>query len=151
MTVQAMSAMNRTHPYLEHALSKPLKGLRVLILEDEFLIAMDVEQLCRDCGAEDVLIRRSLQELGGSAEMPDFDVAIVDLMLSGVSTLDFARQIYDRGVPFVFASGYSDLQEITEKFPGVPVVGKPYAGEDLIGAVTAAVANRNSRQPLTTP
>lgn len=131
-------------------MSKPLKGLRVLILEDEFLIAMDVEQLCRESGAEDVFIVRSLQELEGG-EMPDFDVAIVDLMLSGVSTLDFARQIYDRGVPFVFASGYSDLQEITEKFPGVSVVGKPYAGEDLIGAVTAAVTDRNSRQSLTTP
>lgn len=131
-------------------MSKPLKGLRVLILEDEFLIAMDVEQLCRESGAEDVFIVRSLQELEGG-EMPDFDVAIVDLMLSGVSTLDFARQIYDRGVPFVFASGYSDLQEITEKFPGVSVVGKPYAGEDLIGAVTAAVTDRNSRQSLTIP
>ena len=131
-------------------MSKPLKGLRVLILEDEFLIAMDVEQLCRESGAEDVFIVRSLQELEGG-EMPDFDVAIVDLMLSGVSTLDFARQIYDRGVPFVFASGYSDLQEITEKFPSVSVVGKPYAGEDLIGAVTAAVTDRNSRQSLTTP
>ncbi|MCV3238694.1 response regulator [Mesorhizobium sp. ZC-5] len=130
-------------------MSKPLKGLRVLILEDEFLIAMDVEQLCRDSGAEDVFIVRSLQEL--AADMPDFDVAIVDLMLSGVSTLDFARQIYDRGVPFVFASGYTDLQEITEKFPNISVIGKPYAGEDLIGAVTAAVANRNSRQSLTTP
>lgn len=130
-------------------MSKPLKGLRVLILEDEFLIAMDVEQLCRDSGAEDVFIVRSLQEF--ATDMPDFDVAIVDLMLSGVSTLDFARQIYDRGVPFVFASGYTDLQEITEKFPNVSVVGKPYAGEDLIGAVTAAVANRNSRQSLTTP
>lgn len=130
-------------------MSKPLKGLRVLILEDEFLIAMDVEQLCRDSGAEDVFIVRSLQEF--ATDMPDFDVAIVDLMLSGVSTLDFARQIYDRGVPFVFASGYTDLQEITEKFPNISVIGKPYAGEDLIGAVTAAVANRNSRQSLTTP
>lgn len=132
-------------------MSKPLKGLRVLILEDEFLIAMDVEQLCRDSGAEDVFIVRSLEELDGTANMPDFDVAIVDLMLSGVSTLDFARQIYDCGVPFVFASGYNDLQEITEKFPNVSVVGKPYAGEDLIAAVTAAVINRNSRQSLTNP
>jgi DNA-binding NtrC family response regulator len=136
---------------LEHALSKPLDGVRVLILEDEFLIAMDVEQLCRDSGATDVAIARSLRELEDPAgEPPAFDVAIVDLMLAGVSTLDFARQIHQRGVPFVFASGHSDLQEIAEAFPDITVVGKPYAGEDLIGAVATAVANGRSR-PLSTP
>jgi DNA-binding response OmpR family regulator len=133
-------------------LSKPLTGLRILILEDEFLIAMDVEQLCRDSGAEEVAIMRSLDEFKDSAvEQPAFDVAIVDLMLAGVSTLDFARQIRDRGVPLVFASGHSDLQEIAEKFPDIAVVSKPYAGDDLIGAVAAAVADRHSRQPPMTP
>lgn len=129
-------------------MSKPLTGLRVLILEDEFLIAMDVEQLCRDSGAEDVAIMRNLDQVDESLR---FDVAIVDLMLAGVSTLDFARQIYDRGVPFVFASGYNDLEEIAERFPDVAVVSKPYAGDDLIGAVVAAMANRRSRQPQTNP
>lgn len=133
-------------------LSKALAGLRVLVLEDEFLIAMDVEQLCRDSGAADVVIVRSLEELEADEEkLQAFDVAIVDLMLSGVSTLDFARHLYDRSMPFVFASGYSDVQEIIEKFPGIAVVGKPYAGEDLIGAVAAAIANRDSKLPLTTP
>ena len=151
MTVGRMSAITGFIP-LEYALSKPLKNLRVLILEDEFLIAMDVEQLCRDSGAKDVAIMGNLDEFDNSAvEAPAFDVAIIDLMLDGVSTLDFARQIHDRGVPFVFASGYSDLEEIAEKFPDIAVVSKPYAGDDLINAVAAAVATSTSRRPRTTP
>jgi DNA-binding response OmpR family regulator len=133
-------------------LSKPLTGLRVLVLEDEYLIAMDVEQLCRDSGADDVAIMRGLDEFGDAAiESPSFDVAIVDLMLGGASTLDFARWMHEREMPFVFASGYSDLEEITQQFPGVAVVAKPYAGDDLINAVAAAVAKRGARRPRTIP
>ena len=97
---------------------------------------MDVEQLCRDNGAKDVVIARAVP----SEETPvaGFNVAILDLMLDGVSTLPFARKLAESGVPFVFASGYSDRIEVDQSFPGVAVVGKPYAGDDLVTAVAAA-------------
>ena len=41
-----------------------LSGLRILILEDEFLIALDVEQLCRDHGATDIIVERDLERTG---------------------------------------------------------------------------------------
>ncbi len=114
-----------------------LAGLRILVLEDEFLIAMDVEQLCRDHGAVDVSIIRSLTDLDAHVAT-EFDGAIVDLMLGGVSTLDFAEGLTKGGVPFVFASGYSDLEEIGRRFPGVTLVSKPYAGDDLVRALASA-------------
>jgi CheY-like chemotaxis protein len=103
---------------------------------------MDVEQLCREFGAEDVVVMRNLDELDGSPEPPVFDVAIVDLMLAGVSTLDFAKRLYDSGVPFIFASGYGEPGETAGKFPDVVMIGKPYAGEELIRAVAAAARAR---------
>ena len=115
-----------------------LDGLRILLLEDEFLIAMDVEQLCRDHGASEVTIVRSLAEIDQKSPALRFDAAIVDLMLGGESTLDFAKSLYGRKVPFVFASGYSDDVEIEADFPGVILVGKPYAGADLVEAVAAS-------------
>jgi len=111
--------------------------MRVLVLEDEFLIAMDVEQLCQDAGSSEVKIARSLAEVA-DLDMDSFDAAIVDVMLAGSSTLDFARILQERGTPFVFASGYSDLAEITAAFPGKVVVGKPYAGDDLVQALANA-------------
>lgn len=116
--------------------SNALAGLRILLLEDEFLIAMDVELLCRDHGAAEVIIKGSAGELDEPIE--DFDVAIIDLMLGGTSTLPFAKRLRERGKPFVFASGLAGDDELLATFPDVRVVGKPYAGADLVEAVAAA-------------
>ena len=127
-------------------MSRLLDGLRVLLLEDEFLIAMDVEQLCRDNGAIDVTIAGELGEIDMAAVMASTDVAIVDLMLGGVSTFDFAHRLRDAAIPFVFASGYSDAEELKASFPDAVLVAKPYAGADLIDAV-ATVCGRKPADP----
>src|SRR6188474_1103177 len=85
-----------------------LSGLRILILEDESLIAMDVEQLCREHGASDIMVERDLDGLEADGALDGFDVAIVDLMLAGVSALPFAERLRDVGRPFVFTSGFAD-------------------------------------------
>lgn len=112
-----------------------LEGLRILVLEDEFLIAMDVEQLCLDHGAESVSVARSLEEAG---EQSEYDAAIVDMMLGGTSTFDFAETLRAAAKPFVFATGYTDNAEVADRFPGVALVGKPYSGTDLIEALALA-------------
>jgi CheY-like chemotaxis protein len=120
-----------------------LAGHRILILEDEYLIAMDVEQLCRDHGADEAILRR---DLAVPEDIEKFDVAVIDLMVSGQSTLDFARSLKARNIPFVFATGYAGSPEPFGDFPGVPVVGKPYAGSDIIEAIALALrgAGRSS-------
>lgn len=115
-----------------------LAGLHVLILEDEFLIAMDVEQLCRDHCAVETTIVRAMEELDADTSWRQANAAVIDLMLAGTSTLPFAARLRDDGVPFVFASGYGDTDELARDFPGVPIVSKPYGGQDLIDALNAA-------------
>lgn len=119
------------------ALSALLDGLRILILEDEYLIAMDVEQICRDAGASDVAIVDSLTTFEPLA-VGGFDAAIIDLMLKGASTLAFAAQLQREGIPFVFASGHGINDALTREFPGVALVEKPYSGNDLVAALAAA-------------
>jgi len=118
-----------------------LSGLRILILEDESLIAMDVEQLCREHGASDIIVERDLDGLEADGALDGFDVAIVDLMLAGVSALPFAERLRDVGRPFVFTSGFADT-DLVREFPGVPAVGKPFSGTDLIDAIAAAAGRR---------
>lgn len=120
-----------------------LNGLRVLLLEDEVLIAMDVEQLCLDNGAAMVKTVRDLAEIK-AANPALFDIAIVDLRLGGQSTLGFARRLNEMDIPFIFASGYTDIEEIAQEFPGVIFVPKPYSGNDLIDAVAAACRKRSA-------
>ena len=86
----------------------------------------------------DVRIARNVDEVDTETVATEFDAAILDVMLGGSSTLGFAAIIRDQDVPFVFASGYSDLGAIATSFPGVEVVGKPYAGDDLVNALAAA-------------
>lgn len=124
-------------------MSDLLAGLRILVLEDEFLIAMDVEQVCRDHGASDVQIVRSLSEIGDGGALPACDAAILDMMLGGHSTLEFAERLARAGRPFVFASGYGESPEIAARFPGVEIIGKPYSGDHLAAAVAQA-CRRNS-------
>jgi DNA-binding response OmpR family regulator len=117
-----------------------LDGLRILVLEDEILIAMDVEQICRDDGASQVVIARTLEEAEAAVAASDFDAAIIDLRLGNVSTLSFAATLRDRAVPFVFASGYTSLGDISVSFPGAKIVGKPYGGDDILSALAEARA-----------
>lgn len=113
-----------------------LKGLRVLILEDEILIALDMEQLFRDLGVGDVTIVRNLDDVDVNAE---FDVAVLDLMLGGRSTVEFAAVLFARGVPFVFATGRGDAAQLLADLPGVPIVDKPFSTETLVRAVAEAM------------
>jgi DNA-binding response OmpR family regulator len=117
-----------------------LDGARILVLEDEFLIAMDVEQLCRDHGAAEVSVLRRVEEAeAGQFETRRFDVAIVDLMLGGSSSLPLASKLRDHGVPLVFASGYPGLDQELSAFPGVQILAKPYLSGDLVSAVAQAM------------
>lgn len=121
-------------------MSAPLAGMTILVLEDEYLIAMDVEQLCRDHGASDVVILRSLEELAArSGVTEEVHVAVLDVMLGGNSTMEFAQRLQGKGVPFVFATGYSDNESFFKPFPGVNVVAKPYGGAVLIEAIADAI------------
>lgn len=129
----------------------PLDGLRILLLEDEFLIAMDVEQTCLDAGASNVTIVRSVKEAASLEEPWSFDAAIVDIMLAGESTLDFALGLYDRKVPFVFASGYADLSGLDDRFAEVEIVGKPYGGDDLVNGILSAIRRAPARVNVSDP
>lgn len=108
-------------------------------MEDEILIAMDVEQLCREHGAAEVVLAHSLGAQD-AASTGRFDAAILDVALGGHSTLGFAETLARQGVPFVFATGHADAEGLFDAFPGVAVIGKPYGGDALIEALARAIA-----------
>lgn len=133
-----------------------LDGMHVLLLEDEYLIAMDVEELCREHGAETVTVAHSMAALGANPfDEPPFHVAILDIMLAGQTTLDFAEQLARRNIPFIFATGYSDSGDMFDTLKGaideIEIVGKPYSGDTLIAALTRAIARTAGDQAALDP
>lgn len=118
-----------------------LAGLKVLIVEDEFLIAMDVEQTCLEQGAAEVTIMRAVGEIDEALDQGRrYDVAILDLTVSGESTLDLAGRLRGVEIPFIFATGYPDNPHITQAHPDAIVVAKPFMGSALVDALQTALA-----------
>lgn len=126
--------------------SELLSGLKILVLEDEYLIAMDVEHLCLEHGAADVFIARDMDTARAVHRTSGFDVAVLDVMLASQSTHTFAAELRADGVPFVFATGYGTVEDPNNLFSDVTVVGKPYSGTDLIEALAAAWRQRPPRR-----
>jgi hypothetical protein len=114
----------------------PFVDKTILIAEDEFLIATDMEQICLDAGAARVII---VPDLGALDPNASYHAAILDLAIGGGSTTEFAAELMARGKPFVFTTGAVDLQSLSSDFPGVPVIGKPIAGPDLVEALGSAI------------
>lgn len=120
-----------------------LKGRRVLVMEDEILIALDLEQICRDLGADDVTTVRGLDDVAAAGTAgAAFDVVVLDLMLAGRSTVEFARGLREKGIPFVFTTGYSDVEGVLEHLAGVPIVDKPFSSAALAMAIAQALELR---------
>jgi two-component system, response regulator PdtaR len=116
-------------------------GLVVLVVEDEFLIAMDLEAMLREHGwrvlgpAATVAKALSLLEDG---EMPD--VALLDVNLKGETVVPVAEVLRERGVPIVLASAYNQAASMADMLAGAPNVGKPSQERHLLAALKRAVA-----------
>ena len=106
---------------------RTLEGLRVLIVEDETLIAMMLEDLleeigCRIAGAA-ATVGQALDQLvalGGQ-----LDAAVLDVNLGGEKVYPVADALAAKGVPFMFATGYG-TSGVSERYPERTVIAKPY-------------------------
>ena len=118
--------------------AKPLQGLRVLLVEDESLVAMLVEEYLADFGCVAACsasrVARALQALNTI----DVDAAILDVNIAGESVTPIAEALEERGVPFIFASGYG-VKGVEERWAGRPVLQKPFSAKELHAALLACV------------
>ena len=115
----------------------PIVGKRCLVLDDEFLIALDIQQILERAGALHVACVASAAEalkLLGSG--PKFDVAILDVKLNGSNekSLGVASLLTALGIPFVFLTGMRADDMHARLFPQAPVVEKPYDAVALLEA-----------------
>ncbi|MBX3597482.1 MAG: response regulator [Rhizobiaceae bacterium] len=124
--------------------SYSLAGLRILILEDEPLIALEVEELCRENDASLIDICGSLTDCEAVMQRT-YDLALVDLILRGESAIGFACRLNRAGARLVFTTGSQEGMDLARNFPGVPVVMKPYTAAGLLEAIGSALSGSGSR------
>jgi two-component SAPR family response regulator len=114
---------------------------RVLLVEDEGLVAIMMEDLLADLGCEVVgscdSVRSALQWLEMTPQPPDG--AVLDVNLGGEPVYPVAEVLVSRSIPFAFATGYGSLPDA--RFEGVPVLAKPVNAdrlEDVIRTFSAS-------------
>jgi DNA-binding response OmpR family regulator len=102
-----------------------LAGRRVMIVEDEFLLALTLEDDIRDAGADPLGPYATLSETLAAIEKENFDLAVLDINLDGEMSYPAADALVARNVPFVLLTGYAGTS-LPERFRGCPRLSKPY-------------------------
>lgn len=111
-----------------------MRKLRVLVVEDEALVAMLVEDLLNELGHEVGAIASRMEDALIAARTGQYDVAIIDVNLGGQPSYPVADILSERGVPYIFATGYG-AGGLDPKYSGVAVLTKPFVLADLENVV----------------
>lgn len=116
-----------------------LAGKRILLVEDEALIAILLEDMVANLGATVVGIESQVDAAITRAETEAIDGAILDVNLGGQRSYGVADALRQRGIPYIFATGYGELG-VDAAHRDAPVLIKPYSDADVAQALTMLLA-----------
>ena len=103
-------------------------------MEDNLLIALEVEQTLAALGASEVYVASSVAAALILIEQHDIDFAVLDYNLGREQSVRVAEVLADKGTPFVFATGYGDTTMIDPRFRDRPILTKPYSRASMTSA-----------------
>jgi two-component system CheB/CheR fusion protein len=123
-----------------HMASSPLRDRRILVVEDEYLIAMSLQDALENAGSVVVgpvpSVGKAIQKIESE---PDIDAAVVDVNLGGLLAYPVADMLIARKIPFVFTSGYDD-NVLRERYSQVKNCPKPYLFQAMEEALVEAMS-----------
>lgn len=111
---------------------------QVLIVEDEYLVAMELEELLKEMGYQVVGPAARMNEAMELARDADIDFAVLDINVAGTKSFPIADILRQRNIPFVFASGYGS-DGLVDGYRDEAIVRKPYELDELKQAIAAVV------------
>lgn len=115
-----------------------LKGSNILLVEDEMLVAMLLESAFEHEGCN-VICAGFVEQATLLATERAIDAAVLDVNLHGKRSYPVADALSARGIPFVFATGYGDV-DLKTLFPDIPTIAKPYDPDDVVSALSSLIA-----------
>jgi two-component sensor histidine kinase/CheY-like chemotaxis protein len=122
-------------------LAASLSGRRILVVEDEALIAGHIESLLV---AQGCLVSGPVPGLDGAlalARSEPLDAAVLDIDLSGSRSEAVANALGERAIPLIVLTGYAD-SGLSAAFHGAPVVAKPFDEEELLNILAHEISGR---------
>jgi PAS domain S-box-containing protein len=122
------------NPVLVQPINQTLMGKRVLIIEDEPLLSMDMETSLTEVGCEVRGPAGTLQKAKQLIASLDCDAALLDANLAGESVEELAAALTQRNIPFAFVTGYG-REALPQGFREAAVLGKPFSKDQLRSVV----------------
>ena len=116
---------------------------RVLVVEDELMIRMLLQDMLDDLGHTLAGEAGRIDEAMQLAKKAEFDVAILDVNLNGEPISPVVEVLVQRGLPFVFATGYGQ-RGVPERYRRTPTLQKPFQADALAQALEAAAPRRRN-------
>jgi len=120
-----------------------LSGLRVLVVEDEMMVLMNIEGALGDLGCTAVSAAATADSALALVDAQDFDLAMLDVNLDGKTSYVVADALARRSIPFVFSTGYG-AHGVEARFADRPVLRKPYSDQQLGAALFGLLAVGNA-------
>jgi DNA-binding NtrC family response regulator len=118
-----------------------LRPRRVLVVEDEILIAMLIEDMLTDLGFEVVGPAMRLQRALEMAQQETIDLAVLDVNLASEPSFPVAYVLQERGIPFIFATGYG-ATGLDHSFQSAATLQKPFQANQLSEAISRALPSK---------
>jgi DNA-binding response OmpR family regulator len=118
----------------------PLTDHRILLVEDEAIIAFDIISLVREAHGQIAGHAKSLAAALRLADTPNLSSAILDFKLGPEDSLPVAAKLHAAGVPFLFHTGHP--RAVAEAWPGVPILPKPAPPGELVGSLASLTAKK---------
>lgn len=112
-------------------MDKLLSGRRVLVVEDEMLVVMMIEDMLADLGCTSVASAATVARALALIDAQVFDIAILDMNLSGNDSHPVAEVLSARGIPFIYSTGNTG-HGVGDGYSDRPVLKKPFKYEELV-------------------
>jgi CheY-like chemotaxis protein len=125
---------------------KVLDGLSVLLVEDSLIIALDAEDILRRLGAHDVFTDGNAAGAIAAIDADAPDMAILDINLGSGNSFPIADHLADKGIPFMFATGYGERGDLPERHRECIVMQKPYTLQMMARALPALAEQAGKRR-----
>ncbi len=117
-----------------------LGGLRILLVEDEAMVAMLMEGMLDGLGCQRVEWAASVPAALQALQREEFDGALLDVNLSGTTVYPVAEALAYRKLPFVFVTGYGRTADLQARFPAATVLKKPFDSLQLAEVMKKEIA-----------
>lgn len=110
-----------------------LAGLRILVVEDEAILAWEAEEILKEAGATVIGPAHNIVDaIAFIAKGEKIDAAMLDISLNGAVSTPVAGALETNGVPYIYTTGYAHIKKPD---PNLIVLQKPYTSADLVAAL----------------